>query len=117
MQYISKRFLSNDYDEADSIVVLGATQDPEHIGEWQAKNVYVPVHVELRDAEKAIYLDFSLDREHSLDSRLDKIDVLIDELKKLKTVLPQLAVQAQIDATEWLAKQLEEQKDEHERPE
>lgn len=109
MNYISKRFLSDDVDETGSIVVRVQTTTMEDMGQWSAENNWVQGEVTIRDCHnKPIYLQFSLDKEHTLESRLDKVDLIIGELEALKSKLIAANIEAQLISKEWLTKHSEE---------
>lgn len=113
MKYISKRFLSDDQDETGSIVVKVEGTTMADMGRWNAENVSVNAEVTFRDCHgKPIYLQFCLDKEHSLDSRFDKVNLIIAELEKLKVQLRKAFLETEETAKLWLEAHPQEKDDE-----
>lgn len=102
MKYISKRFLSDKYDETGSMVVKVRVPELEDMGSWQAENASVEASIELRDCNgKPIWLEFCMDNENSLEDRLAKLDLMINELTEMKVKLQEARLLAFERAGEW----------------
>ena len=102
MNYISKRFLSDDVDETGSMVVRVQTTPLEDMGQWSADNNWVQAELTFRDCHnKPIYLQFCLDKQHTLEARLDKVDLIITELEGLKSKLIAASIEQQLISKEW----------------
>lgn len=110
MKYIRKQFLSDDYDETGSIVVKVLSTEVEHMSDWQVENRAVTASVEFRDCHgKPIYLEFSIDKEHSLQDRHAKIDKIIDELRAMKMALAKALVDTDVAIIQYKAKMAAEE--------
>lgn len=106
MKYISKRFLSTDYDETGAMVCKVEVTKLEDMHRWSAEHRAVDAEVSFRDCNgKPIYLQFCMDNEdHPLAARLEKVDLIIHELTKFKQALIKADAEVRVVAAEWLAK-------------
>lgn len=103
MRYIDKRFLSDCHDETGSMVCkVVCSASVEEMTAWEAINGVVEATVEIRDCHgKPAWLEFSIDSSHSLSERLDKVDLMIDMLKKFKERLTVAKADSLTTAEQW----------------
>ena len=90
MRLTRKQFLSDSPDETGFIVITAQTSRKEDFeeDEWSLKNPNVSAEVQLGDCTKKIYLDFCVYKDSDVQKRIDKLDVLINNLQELKEKLP-----------------------------
>lgn len=91
MRLTLKQFLSDSPSETGFIVVTAETAQLENVdeeGSWSLKNPNVNAEVQIGDCSKKIYLDFCVYKDSDVQKRIDKINVLIDNLQQLKDALP-----------------------------
>ena len=76
-----KKFLSDSHEEGGTVSWRGKT------GQESWDNSLFEGEVRLTDCSKAIYLEFNCHRYKDIQKRLDKVDVLLEELNKFKGTL------------------------------
>lgn len=103
MKYIDKRFLSNICDETGSMVCKVVCPDSvSGMSSWEALHSAVEGQVEVRDCHgKPVWLDFSIDKDHSLAQRLEKLDLMIEMLTHMKGALSRAHSEAARIGEEW----------------
>jgi hypothetical protein len=84
-----KQFLSDSPDETGFIVVTASTPLLEKMEQYDTEP-RVDAEVQLGDCTKKIYLDFNIYKDSDVQKRIEKLDVLINNLKELKDALPTL---------------------------
>lgn len=81
MKYVSKKFLSDGAYESGSVCIY--VTSPREGKEFRSYTT-VDAQVKIGDCSKFAELDFSLSKDGDLEKRLNKLDVLIDELTNMK---------------------------------
>jgi hypothetical protein len=108
MKFVNKEFLNDSVNETGFIIVKGKSDRQEDLSEHSAENLYMEAEVQISDCSKKIYLDFSVTKDSDLVKRLAKLDVLINNLVELRTHLPVLWADTQLQAAIWLDNNKEE---------
>lgn len=115
MRLTLKQFLSDSPSETGFIVITASTsriEDVDEEGSWGLKSPTVNAEVQVGDCSKKIYLDFCVYKDSDVQKRIDKINVLIDNLQQLKEALPTMWCDSVRVCTEY--KELNKTKEENE---
>lgn len=113
MRLTRKQFLSDSPDETGFIVITAATCRLEDMNDYEAKSPNVSAEVQVGDCSKKVYLDFNIYKDKDVKKRIDKLNVLIDNLIELRESLPDMWQDAQVNAQVYkLNKEIEEKEDE-----
>lgn len=102
MILVQKQFLNNSEDETGYIIVKASSPKYEDINNYHAAHPELTAEVQIADCSKKIYLDFSCYKDSDVRKRLDKIDVLINNLLDLRHELPKIYDDAVTQAKLWL---------------
>lgn len=109
MRYISKQFLSDDYDESGAIVCKAETVMYEDVGKHYAECPTIDASVIFRDCYgKPTELGFYVNSEKGLERRVAKLNLMIEELQKFRDALTPMYEQAKVDGEKWLREHPEE---------
>lgn len=102
MRHTRKQFLSDSPEESGLIVITASSPRVEDIQEctWYEKGG-VECQVQIGDCSQKIYLNFNIEKESDVKKRIDKLNVLIDNLTELKEMLPVLWADAKVNAEEY----------------
>ena len=85
MRYISKKFLSKNFYEGGSIIAQVESDRPEDISDYTIEHPSVEANLCFRACHgEPITLDFTIRSDKSLQERIEKIDVLIHEMKEFR---------------------------------
>ena len=76
-----KKFLSDSHEEGGTIIWDGQVRNN---GEYRQ---LFTGQIRITDCTKAVYLDFTCTNTKDIQARLDKVDVLLEEINKFKSVL------------------------------
>jgi hypothetical protein len=92
MRHTRKQFLSDSPDETGFIVIIASSPRVEDMEDssWYRDNTTVESQVQIGDCSQKVYLNFDVNSTENLKKRIDKLDVLINNLQELKEKLPLL---------------------------
>ncbi len=91
MRLTLKQFLSDSPDETGFIIITASSPRVEDIQEctWYEKGG-VEAQVQVGDCSQKVYLSFDVKDDISLEKRIAKLNVMIDNLTLLRNTLPAL---------------------------
>jgi hypothetical protein len=116
MRLTTKQFLSNSPDETGFIVITASSPRVEDMegSSWYRDNTAVESQVQIGDCSQKVYLNFDVNSKENLKKRLDKLDVLINNLTELRENLPILWEDAKVNAE--IYKELNKEKEDEKLP-